>query len=243
MENYSFKNIIGQDIVLNVHDSITEKGVLDYPKSGNRITWTESFEEIFKELFSGFGEKKLTVLDIGSNGGVFSIYCAPICEKVYAIEASAVLCKAIREFSASNDNIIVCNNAISNKDGMIDFYFFPDCTGQSTIHNRAKAKNAEALKVSVNAYSILSFIKKHNIEYVDICKVDIEGEEVNIFSNESIDALSPYVDKFWVEIHHTMHINGKLMEQNYEEITKRFENKGYSIYEEFNHYGFIARKK
>jgi len=242
MENYLFENIIGEDIILNVHDSITEKGISDYPKSGNRITFIENCKELFTELFSGFNDKKLTVLDIGSNGGIFSIYCAPICNKVYAIEASAVLCKAIREFSSSFDNIAVCNNAISSKDGMINFFFFPDCTGQSTIHNRAKAKNAEAIKVSVNAYTILSFIERYKIEYVDICKVDIEGEEVNLFSNESIESLAPYVDKFWIEVHHTAHINGKQMEQNYKEITQRFKNNGYSLYEDIDHYGFIARK-
>ena len=42
MENYLFKNIIGEDIVLNVHDSTTEKGISDYPKSGNRITFIEN---------------------------------------------------------------------------------------------------------------------------------------------------------------------------------------------------------
>ena len=242
MEKFVVKNIVGEDVELNVHDSTTEKGISDYPKKGNRITFIENCPELFTELFSGFEDKKLTVLDIGSNGGIFSIYCAPICDKVYAIEASAVLCRAIKEFSAGQDNIVVCNNAISNKDGMINFFFFPDCTGQSTIHNRAKAKNADAIKLSVNAYTIESFIKKYKIDYVDICKVDIEGEEVNLFDDESIDKLTPLVNKFWVEVHHTAHINGKLMQDNYAEITKRFKLKGFKIYEDIDHYGFIAHK-
>jgi hypothetical protein len=32
------------------------------------------------------------------------------------------------------------------------------------------------------------------------------------------------------------------MEQNYKEITQRFKNNGYSLYEDIDHYGFIARK-
>jgi FkbM family methyltransferase len=243
MKKYVFDNIVGEEITLNVHDSITEKGISNYPKSGNRIIYIDEFKDFFKELFSGFGEKKLTVLDIGSNGGIFSIYCSPVCEKIYAIEASAVLCKAMKEFTSSIENITICNNAISSKNGIISFYFIPDCTGQSTIHQRIKAKDADPIRLIVNSYTILSFIKQHKIDYVDICKVDIEGEEVNIFSDEDIESLSPYVDKFWIEVHYTSNINGKWIQQNYQEITDRFIKKGFSIIKDATNYGFIARKK
>jgi len=210
MKKYVFDNIVGEEITLNVHDSITEKGISNYPKSGNRIIYIDEFKDFFEELFSGFGEKKLTVLDIGSNGGIFSIYCSPVCEKIYAI---------------------------------VSFYFIPDCTGQSTIHQRIKAKDADPIRLIVNSYTILSFIKQHKIDYVDICKVDIEGEEVNIFSDEDIESLSPYVDKFWIEVHYTSNINGKWIQQNYQEITDRFRKKGFSIIKDATNYGFIARKK
>ena len=244
MESYILKNIVVQDVVLYINDSTTEKVISNYPRVGNRITFIEEQQKFFNELFSGFGDKKLTVLDIGSNGGMLALYCAPICDKVYAIEPSAVLCRAIREFSSSSENIVVSNCAISSNDGMIKFYFFPDCTGQSTIHSRGKAKNADPLTISVNAYTILSFIEKYKIEYVDICKIDIEGEEVNLFTEETIDALSPYVDKFWVETHHTAHINGKEIQQNYQEMTQLFKNKGYilSKCDDPNDYGFVARR-
>jgi len=242
MENFLFKNIVGEDVTLNYND-VTKRTLDEYkPSFGQYLTFITDTQELYDVLFDGFGDKKITVLDIGANGGLLSLYCAPICEKVYAIEPSAVLCRTIREFTSGQDNVVVCNNAISNKNGMINYFFFPDCTGQSTIHNRAKAKNAEAIKVSVNTYTILSFIERYKIEYVDICKVDIEGEEVNLFSHESIECLSPYVDKFWIEVHHTAHINGKMMEQNYKEITQRFKDQGYFIYEDIDHYGFIARK-
>jgi FkbM family methyltransferase len=243
MKKYVFNNIVGEEIILNVHDSITEKGISNYPKSENRIIYIDEFKDFFKELFSGFGDKKLTVLDIGSNGGIFSIYCSPVCEKIYAIEASAVLCKAMKEFTSSIENITICNNAISSKNGIISFYFIPDCTGQSTIHQRIKAKDADPIRLIVNSYTILSFIKQHKIDYVDICKVDIEGEEVNIFSDEDINSLYPYVDKFWVEVHYTANINGKMIKQNYKEITDRFKNKGYSIFEDITNCGFIARRQ
>ena len=242
MEKYISKNIVGEDIILDYND-ITKRILDEYrPDSGQYLTFITQTQDLYDFLFDGFNDKKITVLDIGSNGGFFSLYCAPVCEKVYAIEPSAVLCRTIRNFSSGQDNIVVCNNAISSQDGMINFYFFPDCTGQSTIHNRAKAKNADSIKLSVAAYSVLSFIKKHKIEYVDICKMDIEGEEVNIFTDETIEELSPYVNKFWVEVHHTAHINGKVMEQNYLEITQRFKNKGYKLHEDIDHYGFIACK-
>lgn len=243
MNKYHFKNILGEDLVFDVHDSITEKGLEQYSKTEDSITYIEEFGTFFNELFGGFGDKKITLLDIGANGGVFSIYCAPLCEKIYAIEPSAILCKAIKDFSKGLDNIVVCNNAISSKQGFITFYFFPDCTGQSTIHNRVKANKVDSIPLTVNSHTILSFIEKHKIEHVDICKVDIEGEEVNLFFDEDIEKLSPYVTKFWIEAHHTVHINGKNMQENFIELTRRFRKKGFDIYEDLNHYGFIATKK
>lgn len=241
---YTFSNILGEELEFDVHNSVTEKGISNYTKVGNRITFIDICKDTMDELFSGFGDKKITVLDIGANGGMFSFYCAPICEKIYAIEASAVLCSAMKDFAfaANYDNIVVCNNSISNEEGMRDFYYFPDCTGQSTLHNRTKAKNVDAFVTKSYSYTILSFIEKYKIDYVDLCKVDIEGEEVNIFSEESIESLSPYVDRFWVEVHNTTNINGKLVSQNYSEITSRFKKLGYKLFEDRKQDTFIARR-
>jgi FkbM family methyltransferase len=239
---YTLNNILGEELQFNVHNSVTEKGISNYTKIDNKITFIDICQETMDKLFGEFEHKKLTVLDIGANGGMFSFYCVPMCEKIYAIEPSAVLCSAIREFGNDFKNIVVCNNSISNEEGMRYFYFFPDCTGQSTIHNRQKANNVDALVTKSYSYTILSFIKNYKIDYVDICKVDIEGEEVNIFSEESIKSLSPYVDKFWIEVHNTLNINGKLVSQNYSEITSRFKKLGYKLFEDKNQNTFIARR-
>ena len=242
MENCVFKDILGNEILLPYSDS-TKRILNEYLTSGNnQINFLQDIPELLNFLFEQRKDKKLNVLDIGANGGLFSLYAASVCENVFAIEPSSVLCNNIRLFAKEINNITVCNCAISNKEGMISYYFFPDCTGQSTIHNRAKAKNAEAIKLSVNAYTIESFAKKYKIDYIDICKVDIEGEEVNLFDDESIERLEPLVDRFWIEVHHTAHINGKLMQDNYKEITSRFKQHGYNILEDIDHYGFIAYK-
>ena len=70
--------------------------------------------------------------------------------------------------------------------------------------------------------------------------MDIEGEEVNIFTDELIEQLKDKVGRYWVECHHTAHINGKSMQLNYAELTQKFKSHGYSLYEDIEHYGFIA---
>lgn len=242
MENCVFEDILGNQIYLPYNDS-TKRILNEYlPPVGNEVKFAKELADYLKFLFEGYEEKKFTVLDIGANGGMFSLFCAPVCSTVYAIEPSSVLCGNIRQFSKDYNNIKICNSAISNQDGMINFFFFPDCTGQSTIHNRAKAKNAEAIKLTVPSYTIKSFLDKYKIEHLDICKMDIEGEEVNIFTDEVIEELEPLVDRYWVETHHTMHINGKLMDQNFAEISQRFVKHGYKIHVDNDHFGFIAYK-
>jgi FkbM family methyltransferase len=240
MENCVFEDILGNEILLPYTDST--KRILDeyMPPVGNSVKFSTELADFLKFLFQGYENKKFTVLDIGANGGMFSLFCSPVSSAVYAIEPSSVLCSNIRFFTKGLDNIKICNSAISSKEGMINFFFFPDCTGQSTIHNRAKAKKAEAISLTVPSYTVKSFLDKYKIDHLDICKMDIEGEEVNIFTDEVIEELKPLVDRYWIETHHTAHINGKHMDQNFDEISQRFINHGYKIHVDNDHFGFIA---
>jgi FkbM family methyltransferase len=240
MENYYTINLIdGREMKLPFND-ITKRSLTEYaPKSGNHITFLDDAEYILKQLFENVGDKKITFIDIGGNCGLFSLYCSPICEKIFCIEPTAVLCRTIKEFAKDVPQITVSNSAISTKNGSINFYFFPEVTGQSTIHSRVPAGNS-VIPLTVQSNTLPTFIEKNKLDYVDVVKMDIEGEEVNIFTDALIEELKDKVGRYWVECHHTCHINGMLMEQNYEVLTKRFLRHGYKIHEDLDHYGFIA---
>ncbi len=235
---YLIKRIDDSDLELSYND--VTKRILDefFSKDTKYLPFIDSSKYIFDELFKDL-EDNITVLDIGSNGGLFSLYCSPKCKTVYAIEPSSVLCRTIKDFSKNIDNIKVQNCAISTKDGSTNFYFFPEATGQSTIHNRVPAGNTK-INLVVRTFTLPTFIQSNSIDFVDVCKMDIEGEEVNIFTDELIEQLKDKVGRYWVECHHTAHINGKSMEQNYLELSNRFKSHGYKLYEDIEHFGFIA---
>jgi FkbM family methyltransferase len=240
MENFYTINLIDGSQMKLPYNEVTKRSLDEYaPKSGNHITFIDDAEYIMKQLFENVSDKKITFIDIGANCGLFSLYCSPICEKIFCIEPTAVLCRTIKEFSKDIPQITVSNSAISTQDGTINFYFFPEVTGQSTIHNRMPAGNSK-INLKVQSSTLPNFLKKNNLDYVDIVKMDIEGEEVNIFTDQLIEELKDKVGRYWVECHHTNHINGMMMEQNYAIITQRFLSHGYKIHQDLDHFGFIA---
>jgi FkbM family methyltransferase len=235
---YLIKRIDDSDLELSYND-VTKRILDEFASPESKyLPFISSSKYIFDQLFDGLSEN-LTVLDIGSNGGLFSLYCSPKCKTVHAIEPSSVLCRTIKEFSKEVDNVKIHNCAISTQDGSTNFYFFPEATGQSTIHNRAPAGNTK-IQLVVRTFTLPSFLEANNIDFLDVCKMDIEGEEVNIFTDELIEQLKDKVGRYWVECHHTAHINGKSMQQNYAELTQKFKFHGYNLHEDIEHFGFIA---
>lgn len=88
------------------------------------------------------------------------------------------------------------NCCISSYDGEIDFYVSNDskdewvkgishCVNQQGEKLLERPNNRKLLKerIKVKCYTLQTFLKSNNIEYIDYLKVDTEGHEMDIFES------------------------------------------------------------
>lgn len=133
---------------------------------------------------------KLTIFDVGAFGGEFSFYCYNFAKKIYAFEPDprpyAVLEERVKKFGM--DKIEVFPLAIASSAGERSFH--ATGYGGSRILPDSEVQNEDVIKVKT--ISLIEFMKEHNVEHIDILKMDIEGGEDEII--RSID-FKDIVDK------------------------------------------------
>ncbi len=153
----------------------------------------ESWDIIFPEAYNDLSlidegpyevtnvsvDKEDVVFDIGSNIGLFAASVADKCKKVYAFEPVSAVNKYISEIIEIYPNIELCEYAVGDYTGKVEFYVNEDAltTGKIIESNCLKNINNEN---KVDIITIDDFVEKNNVERVDYIKADIEGAERNM---------------------------------------------------------------
>lgn len=133
-----------------------------------------------------------TIIEIGSNNGYYGALAAQLTDKkrskIVMFEANPNLIPYIRKTLAVNwlnEQTVLENLAVSDKDGEVTLHVLKDYIGSSSIHDNKDVEKymgnkmyfETAEEVKVKATSIDNYCKKHNIGSVDLLLMDIEGYE------------------------------------------------------------------
>ena len=140
-------------------------------------------------------KKDLTVLDVGANVGISSVFCSPSSKIVYAVEPTPSHFYIMNEVIAPFNNIKPINCAVWNKDEEIKFYV----VNFNTTSNNAIVPTNDY--VTVKGKKIQTIIEENNIEHLDLIKMDIEGSEFAVINDELLEYLYPIVDHWFLEVH------------------------------------------
>lgn len=148
-------------------------------------------------------EKIKTIVDLGANIGISSIYFGNSFpeSKIYAVEPEPnnfeMLLRNI-ELNKS-ENIIPINAAVWNKNENLTISSeFRDKLSWSS----QTIPSADSNKVSIKGVTLDSLIKKYKISKIDILKIDIEGAEEQIFNHYPlIHEILAITDIIALEIH------------------------------------------
>ena len=163
----------------------------------NFLKLYQKFDDIISYLFSNtvnekkflksyFKNKKIIVIDIGSNYGNFIdlVINNLNIKKIYAFEPSTFCFNYLKE-NYSMNNIKIINIALSNLKKRKKF-FESEILSQSSLYNRKnkfikKIKNKSIYYVQTNTLD--SFYKKNKSDEIyDLVKIDAEGEDFKIIN-------------------------------------------------------------
>ena len=153
----------------------------------------KSFE--YSEIFENLSKNANCFLDIGANIGYYSLLAAKSNPtiKVFAFEPALgpkyYLNKNISINNLQN-NIKALDYALSDKEGIIDFYEVENLKYKNLTYNLSGEHNTGTKKTSrnfkkskVEAKTLKSFFNEQNFKKVDLIKIDTEGTEAEILKS------------------------------------------------------------
>lgn len=172
------------------------------------------------------GKKDLRCVDFGANVGLVSLYMLPACKDLYCVEPTPSHYKLLKELIGENSNVHLCDQALSGTNEPVIFM-----TGHSTENKITSADGYGNGKITVQGTTLSAYLYLSGAdrEIIDFVKCDVEGQEIKIFTEEEIKKTKGKVKVFFIEVHPSY--NGG-MDENREEIKRRFIKCGYKVYEE-----------
>jgi len=164
--------------------------------------------------------KNKTIIDIGANIGLFSIFCAENgAKKVIAIEANSNIFKKLKENTKEYNNIEIINLAVYKEDN-IDVYI-KDNNTCSTI-----TEDSNCLKIkTITLESIINKFDLQNMEDI-VLKLDCEGAEHDILLNTKKEILEK-IKTIYIEIHESEVSYDET--HNIKKLKKQIEEFGFEI--------------
>ena len=127
------------------------------------------------------------------------------------------------------DNAVFEQSAITSYNGNINMVYVTNPNEQwqrgiSHIHTDNDSKNITSNliyhnqfandKITVNALTLNTFVKKHNIENIDVLKIDVEGHELVILESYNWDVKPKYL-KIEHKFVNDMRLTNLLTEKGY----------------------------
>jgi FkbM family methyltransferase len=180
------------------------------------------FGEMFKErIYDPFlvGRESLVIADIGSNIGIFTLYCNRFAKKTISVEPDPQHFADLKTNIEANNlkNVIPVNVAVADRGGEMDFYQNDNQTMNSLMPQIAQSHH-KPIKVKVITPSELF----KNEERIDFMKLDVEGKESDIIQSEDFIKVAPKISEIVLEIHSW---NGRHPNQ----IKDAFKRNGYKV--------------
>lgn len=126
---------------------------------------------------------KDVLFDIGANLGWYAMNVAhkrPDCT-IHAFEPILQTYNYLKDNISMNkyDNINVYHLGLSDKEGVLKFYFDDELSVNASLSNVSENKNIKEIECPVKTIDL--FVKQQKIDKVDFIKCDVEGAELLVF--------------------------------------------------------------
>lgn len=173
-------------------------------QNDQRVTPVETFNfdsyeyQDFKMLINLFGDNQV-FLDVGANVGFHSLSLSKmfVNSQFYAFEPVPNTFNYLDQNLQLNfsKNVQIHNCGISDKSGELEFYFYPEGSGNASSRNLSDRE--DAIKITSPVVTIDDFVssKEFKSKKIDFIKCDVEGAELFAFqgAKNSINKFRPIV--------------------------------------------------
>ena len=160
--------------------SLRGLGVLNYEY------YKVSGETFFlKNMNLGAGNKRAIIFDVGANIGSYSKEVLSMSSNldVFAFEPHPLNYKKLLD-NISADNLYCFNVGAGNANGEMSLYDYADNDGSthaSLYHEVIEdMHHSKAIEHKVKIIKLSDFVTEHNIDYIDLLKIDTEGNEMQV---------------------------------------------------------------
>ena len=170
-------------------------------------------------------------IEVGANDGIYLDPLYPYIIKNnwsgILIEPNHIVFEELKNNYKNTNNLFFENCIVSDKSGMIDFYYNGD--NITTLHNTlsynyAKNNFKEDLKiVPTLSLTFDDLIQKYDVKKVDVLMTDVEGYDLDLLKTFPFNNIKPKV--IIAEHAHLYHQN-----QTLEDIINFLGNQGYEYY-------------
>jgi len=184
-------------------------------------------DHIYDRFFTG--RRDMTVIDLGANIGLFSLYAQDSCQKLISVEPASHNFYLLEALTKDFDHIVLEQAAICDKNEPVTLHIHSGPCCGSLLE---EVIDIDGVSIEVPGKTIETLIKEHELSIVDFIKCDIEGGEMFALTDATLAPVSDIVTSWWVECHQT---NNKKtiawpgnLEQNRQKLVSIFKNAGYS---------------
>lgn len=147
--------------------------------------------DFYKELLT----EDSVCIDAGANIGILSMYMSLTTKKtIYAFEpAKETYDMLVANIKENNLNVQPIQKALSDVNGEVDFAFYRDQNGGSSLIKPDANIIESGIKMKVESITLDNFVKEKNITKLDLLKMDVEGCETLILrgGEETLKTLKP----------------------------------------------------
>lgn len=167
---------------------------------------TAFIPQILKEIYIDrvyyrwtVNSKLSTVLDVGANIGLFSMFIHKYADKIYAMEPSKLHLPYLEKNVKGNklNKVTILPYALSNKDGEATFYYNKNTTMYSLKSKIRDRKETETVKTK----TIKTIFEENKLDTIDFMKLDTEGYEREIIMSQEFEDYAPKIKVIVGEFH------------------------------------------
>ena len=148
-----------------------------------------------------FKKKNIIYVDIGTNEGNFLDFLSSFCnfKKIICFEPIKELTDKI-DIKKYSNKILIYNIALSNKNSIKNFYQY-DISSQSSLYQQNNLfKSLKKIKKKFKVKTIKFDDKFKNYRNIDFCKIDVQGEELNVLQGMKKNLINKKIKLIKIEI-------------------------------------------